>query len=94
MANIKALIGHDKAEELYALKDALKRRTILDRDPMRLNRTQFERYLAAKAEAIVSFEVSHGSDVESAYRKAEIHMVATDAKWRAEAKRLNELANA
>lgn len=94
MATIKQLVGTERAEQLYALKDALKRRTILDRDPMRLNRTQFERYLAAKAEAIVSFEVSHGSDVESAYRKAEIHMVITDSQWREEAKRLNEAANA
>ena len=94
MASIKALVGHEKAEELYALKDRLKRRTILDRNPMKLNRTQFESYLAAKAEEIVNFEVKHGLGVDEAYRKAEIHMVIADTQWRAEAKRLNELANA
>ena len=90
MATIKALIGAQRAEQLYGLKDRLKAEQVLDADPMRLNRTQFERYLSAKAEAIVLEYTAEGQDWDSAYRKAGIYLTIIDRQWREAAKELNE----
>jgi hypothetical protein len=57
---------------------------------MRLNRTQFERYLAAKAEAIILELEQEGQDIDAAYRKAEIYLTILDGQWRQAAKELNE----
>ena len=90
MATIKALIGSQRAEQLYGLKDRLKAEQVLDADPMRLNRTQFERYLSAKAEAIILEYTSEGQSWPNAYRKAEIYLTIIDSQWRQAAKELNE----
>jgi len=90
MATIKALIGSQRAEQLYGLKDRLKVERVLDEDPMRLNRTQFERYLAAKAEAVVLEYTNEGQDWDIAYRKARLYLTILDAQWREAAKELNE----
>jgi len=92
MARIKHLIGAEKAEQLYALKDTLKRASRLNGDPMRMNRTQFEAYLSAKAEQLIlDYTQEKGDDPDSAYRKAQVYLTVLDHKWREEAKRLSEL---
>lgn len=94
MATIKALIGADGAERLYALKDALKADRILDEDPMRLNRTMFEKYLSAKAEAIIVEQTCQGTEIDKAFRNAGLYIKVLDTKWRQAAKELNEALNA
>ena len=90
MATIKQLVGTEKAEQIFALKDALKREQILDRDPMDLNRTQFELYLAAKAEAIILSRTCDGADADSAFASAKVYLEMLDLKWREAAKVYNE----
>lgn len=90
MATIKELVGTDRAEQLYALKDTLQRERILDRDPMAMNRTQFEAYMAAKAEAIIVDQTCEGTDVERAFANARLYLELLDVKWREAAKAYNE----
>ena len=90
MATMKSLVGRDKAEALYALKDQLKFAGILNEDPMAMNRTRFEKYLAAKAEAIIIERTNDGDDADAAYQKAGMNLTVLDHKWRKEAKRINE----
>jgi len=90
MATIKQLVGTEKAEQIFALKDSLKRSQILDRDPMDLNRTQFEAYMAAKAEAIIVDRTSEGVDVDAAFASAKVYLELLDLKWREAAKAYNE----
>lgn len=91
MATIKQLVGTDRAEELYALKDLIKAERILNEDPMKLNRTQFERYLSAKAEALILELTNEGQDVDAAFRKTGLYLSLIDARWREVAKELNEM---
>jgi hypothetical protein len=93
MATIKQLVGTERAEEIYALKDAIKRERILDRDPMAMNRTQFEAYMAARAEAIILDQTSEGTEVNQAFHNAKLYLELLDVKWRQEAKRLSEAHN-
>ena len=90
MATIKQLVGTNRAEELYALKDALKGEQILDLDPMKLNRTQFKRYMSAKAEALITEDTANGGEVQDAFHKAEMYLTLLDARWREAAKAFNE----
>jgi len=91
MATIKQLVGTERAETLYALKDRIKAQGMLDQDPMRLNRTQFELYLSAKAEALVLDLTSEGQDVDAAFQEAAMHLTILDSRWRVAAKELNEM---
>lgn len=90
MASLKQMIGHERAEELYALKDTLKGERILEDDPMDMNRTRFEKYMAAKAEAIVSDALADGRDSDAAFKSARIYLTMLDSKWRVAAKAHNE----
>ena len=90
MATIKALVGSQRAEQLYGLKDRLKAERVLDENPMKLNRTQFEKYLAAKAESLITDFTHEGMDIDAAYHKAEIYLTIEDSKWRIAAKAYNE----
>lgn len=90
MATMKQLVGRDKAEALYALKDRLKYVGILNEDPMAMNRTRFEKYLAAKAEAMITDYTNNGGDVDQAFNKVGVYLTVLDHKWREEAKRINE----
>ena len=90
MATIKQLVGTEKAEDLFALKDLLKRHRILDEDPLQLNRTKFEAYMAAKAEAIILDQTVDGADAEQAFANAKMYLERLDVKWRAAAKVYNE----
>lgn len=92
MATLKALIGSQRAEQLYGLKDRLKAERVLDADPMRLNRTQFEKYLSAKAEAVILQYTTEGQEANVAYRKATLLLNVLDQQWRQAAKELNEAA--
>jgi hypothetical protein len=91
MATIKQMLGTSKAEELYALKDKLKDEGILDSDPMKLNRTRFNKYLAAKAEALIVDMTDDGVEVDAAFRKAELYLTVLDTQWREAAKAINEV---
>ncbi len=91
MATIKQLIGTRRAEEIYALKDRIKAERVLDEDPMKLNRTQFERYLSAKAEALILELTNEGQGVDAAFRKTGLYLTLIDARWREVAKELNEM---
>jgi hypothetical protein len=86
MATIKQLVGTDRAEQLYALKDSLQAERILDRNPMKLNRTQFKRYMSAKAEALIIENTQNGGEIKDAFRKAEMYLTLLDSRWREAAK--------
>ena len=90
MATIKQLVGTNKAEEIYALKDRIKSERVLDNDPMKLNRTQFERYLSAKAESLILDYTHQYGDIDAAFEKAEIYLTLVDAQWRRAATAYNE----
>ena len=91
MATIKQLVGTEKAEELFALKDRLKAERMVESvDPMQLNRTRFEQYLSAKAEAMLLDYRLDGVDVDQAYRNVEMYLIVLDHKWREAAKVYNE----
>ena len=89
MATIKRILGAAQSERLYALKDLLKAERSLGVDPMRLNRTQFEKYLAAKAEALILDYTNQGVEVDAAFRKTELYLIMLDAQWREAAKEHN-----
>ncbi len=91
MATIKQLIGTFRAEELYVLKDRIKAERVLNEDPMKLNRTWFERYLSAKAEALILELTNEGQDIDTAFRKTGMYLSLIDARWREVAKELNEM---
>lgn len=93
MASIRHLLGDVEREKVYEFKDRLKDERTLTRDPMRLNRTQFDRYLRAKAAAIVQEQMSKHDDLDLAYHKARVAMTLLDGAWRQEAKRINEASH-
>ena len=83
MAQIRDLI--DNADEAWAVKDALKQP-----DPMRMNKTQFVRYLSARVEALVIearqkgiTEPSEINDYVDAVTKPLVH------NWRSRAAEIN-----
>jgi hypothetical protein len=86
MATIRNILNASDRQELYALKDQM---SVLSMDPMKMNRTQFTRYLKAKAEALVRELTGEGIEVEAAFRKTEMYLTLVDSEWREEAKRLN-----
>jgi uncharacterized protein YfdQ (DUF2303 family) len=90
MVRIKDSLDPEVREAAYDLKDTLKSERMLERDYLRMNRTQFVRYLEVKAEAVVREQIGRGADMDLALHKASILLTALDDKWRAEAKRLNE----
>ena len=90
MAHMKHLLDPVQREEVYALKDTLRSERLLERDYLRMNRTEFNHYLRAKAESVIQEQISRGADEELAYHKAKIVLGFLDGKWRQEAKRINE----
>jgi len=88
MATIRQMLAPEAKEKVYAVKDALKRDDILRQDPMWLNRIKFERYLTAKAEAILGEDLGDGKHPNEAYRHAQLVLHLLDQQWREEAKRL------
>lgn len=86
MATIRQLIGAEATSELFDLSDKL---DILLRDPLRMNRTQFEKYLAAKAEAMILADTSNGIEIDRAYGRTQMWLTLLDAQWREEAKLVN-----
>ena len=57
---------------------------------MRLNRTQFDKYLRAKARAVVQEQMRAHGDLEYAYIEARKELGTLDDAWREEAKRINQ----
>lgn len=94
MARIKDLLDPVKREEVYDLKDTLKSERILGQDYLRMNRTQFTRYLRARMAAVIQEQMDRGASNEQAYHKAKIVGLFVDSQWRREAKRMNQAHNA
>lgn len=92
MASIRNMLGEAEREAVYAFKDRIREDQVLRRDPMRLNRTQFDRYLRAKGRAVIQEQMDQHGDREMAMMKAKIALVLLDDAWRQEAKRINEAA--
>lgn len=93
MARIKDLLDPVVREDAYALKDTLKSERTLEADYLSMNRTQFTRYLRAKAASVIQEQQDRGADMDMAYHKAKIVMTLLDGQWRQEAKRLNEASH-
>jgi len=94
MASIRNILSDEDRERVYAYKDQIREDQVLRRDPMRLNRTQFDRYLRAKARAVVQEQMALHGDGEMAFMKARIALTLLDDAWRQEAKRINEASSA
>ena len=60
--------------------------TILERDPMGLNRSQFDQYLRAKAAVVYAETLNEGRD--EAMAQARMTLYHLDAEWRNAARRL------
>jgi hypothetical protein len=88
MATLKQMLDPVAREKVYDLKDALKRDRVLSHDPMRLNRTRFELYLTAKAEALITDGLSAGDHPNKVFHATQLQLKVIDAQWREEAKRL------
>ncbi len=88
MAAIRQMLDPQAREKVYAVKDALKRDHVLEQDPMRLNRTQFVNYQAAKAEVLIMEKLAAGLHPNEVYRRVKLAIELTDRLWRKEAKRL------
>jgi len=82
MATIKERLGPKAAEDLRV-------KVLLDQDPMSMNRTLFERYLAAKGELLLEMFDHIGYEREAALEMIATEVYTLDAAWREEAKRLN-----
>jgi hypothetical protein len=82
MATIKERLGPEAAEELRTA-------VLLQSDPMSMNRTVFERYLAAKGELMLEAMDMLGLDRDSALSIIATEVYTLDAAWREEAKRIN-----
>ena len=90
MSRIKDRLDPEVREKVYALKDTLKHERILGQDYLRMNRTQFTRYLRAKGASVIQEQMDQHGMEDVAYHKARIVMTMDDGLWRQEAKRLNE----
>jgi len=90
MARIKDLLDPEVREKAYALKDTLQYERILGQDFLRMNRTQFTRYLRAKGASVIQEQMDQHGMEDVAYHKARLVMTMYDGLWRDEAKRLNE----
>jgi hypothetical protein len=88
MALIKQLVDPEVRERVYDLKDKLKVQQVLGRDPMAMNRTQFESYMEAKATAVIIEAIQDGCTTDDAYQRAHLVLWSLDKNWREEAKRL------
>lgn len=88
MTTIRQMLDPGAKERVYAVKDALKRADILRQDPMWLNRTKFDRYMTAKAEALIAEKLAAGLHPDEVYRRTKLSLEVIDRKWRKEAKRL------
>ena len=93
MARIRDLLDPEVRESAYALKDTLKSERTLEADYLRMNRTQFTRYLRAKMASVIQEQTNRGASMEMAYHKAKIVGQFCDGQWRREAKRLNEASH-
>lgn len=88
MTTIKQMLDPEAREKVYDLKDALKRDRALDQNPMRLNRTRFDLYLTAKAEALIADGLEAGTHPDAVYQLTRHQLQILDDQWREEAKRL------
>ncbi len=88
MAAIRQMLSPQAREKVYAVKDALKRDRVLEQDPMRLNRTKLDAYLAAKAEVLIIEKLELGLHPNEVYRRTKLAVELIERLWRKEAKRL------
>jgi hypothetical protein len=88
MAILKQMLDPEVREQVYAVKDALQRERVLDQDPMRLNRTKFDSYLTAKAEALIVEKLAKGLHPDVVFSDTRLSLEVLDRQWRMEAKRL------
>lgn len=93
MPAIRQLLDPEAREKVYAIKDQIKRDRVLDQDPMTLNRTKFDLYMTAKAEALIAEKLSAGLHPDEVYRRTKLALEVTDRLWRLEAKRLATAKN-
>ncbi len=93
MPSIKQMLDPEARERVYAIKDEIKRDRVLDQDPMTLNRTRFNLYLIAKAEALIAEKLSAGMHPNKVYLQTRLSIEVTDRLWRREAKRLAQAKN-
>ncbi len=88
MALIKQMLDPETREQVYAVKDAIKRDRVLEQDPMRLNRIRFESYMTAKAEALIAEKLAKGLHPDVVFADTRLSLEVLDRQWREEAKRL------
>lgn len=84
MPELRHLIAVEEEKELKALGKSI----VLTQDPLTLPRHQFDRYLRAKASALVAELSDLGYDDEACLEGARIALYRLDAAWREEAKRI------
>lgn len=88
MATIRQMLAPEARERVYAVKDEIKRERVLRHNPMTMNRTRFDLYLTAKAEALIAEKLRAGLHPDKVYRRVKLSLELIDNKWRKEAKRL------
>lgn len=93
MTTIRQLLDPEVREKVYAIKDEIKRDRVLDQDPMMLNRTKFNRYMTAKAEALIAEKLAAGLHPNDVFRRTKLSLEIIDRQWRMEAKRLATAKN-
>ena len=82
------MLDPEQRENLYGLKAELKREQFLEQDYRAMNRTQFERYLEAKARMLIQEQLDAGNHPNEAFHVAQAQLKLIDHLWRKEAKRL------
>ncbi len=88
MTTIRQMLAPEVREQVYAIKDEIKRDRVLGQDPMTLNRTRFDRYMTAKAEALIAERLAAGLHPNEVFRRVRLSLEVIDRQWRMEAKRL------
>lgn len=93
MPTIRQMLDPEVREQVYAIKDDIKRDRVLQHDFMTMNRTRFNLYLTAKAEALIAEKLRTGLHPDKVYRRVKLSLELIDNQWRREAKRLATAKN-